>query len=123
MDQSNLLKKLVGFDNKYRPRTIEVQHKERDTYKSAYTLYIGRELILNGFKSGIFPIKATKSEGLKILTPRQILQRLPRALAQAKVGNISQNLANEVRQIMYSSHRAKEITKNVHNNIRKSIKV
>ena len=123
MDQSNLLKKLVGFDNKYRPRTIEVKHKEKDTYKSTCTLYIGRELILNGFKSGIFPIKATKSEGPKILTPKQILQRLPRALAQTKVGNTSQNLANEVRQIMYSLHRAKGITKNVHNNIRNSIKV
>ena len=71
MDQSNLLKKFVGFDNKYRPRTIEVKHKERDTYKSACTLYT--ELILNGFKSGIFPIKATKAEGPKILTPKQIL--------------------------------------------------
>ena len=71
----------------------------------------------------MFLIKATKSEGPKILTPKQILQRLLRALGQAKVGNASQNLANEVRQIMYSLHPAKEIPKNVHNNIRKSIKV
>ena len=121
MDQSNLLKNLVGFDNKYRPRTIEVKRKERDTYKSACTLYKDQELILNGFKSGIFTIKAIK--GPKILTPKQILQRLPRALAQAKVGSTSQNLPNKVRQIMYSLYRAKETTKNVHDNIRNSVKI
>ena len=36
--------------------------------------------------------KPTKGKGLKILTPKQMLQRLPIALAQAKVGNISENL-------------------------------
>ena len=43
--------------------------------------------------------KATKGTGLKILTPKQMLQRLPIALAQAKAGNNSQRLLNEVRQI------------------------
>ena len=40
----------------------------------AYALYEGRELTLNAFKSGIFPIKATQRKGLKILTPQQMLQ-------------------------------------------------
>ena len=35
--------------------------------------------------------------GLKILTPKQMLQRLPVALAQVKAGNISENLLNHVR--------------------------
>ena len=43
--------------------------------------------------------KATKGTGLKILTPKQMLQRLPIALAQVKAGNNSQRLLNEVRQI------------------------
>ena len=61
--------------------------------------------------------------GLKILTPKQILQRLAIALAQIKVGNNSQSLLNESRQIVYSLYQSKEITKKVYNNIVKSIKV
>ena len=40
-----------------------------------------------------------------------MLQRLPIALAQVKAGNASENLLNEIRKIIYSLHRAKEITK------------
>ena len=43
-------------------------------------------------------------KGLKILTPKQILQRLPIALAQVKAGNTSENLLHEIRQIIYSSY-------------------
>ena len=46
--------------------------------------------------------KATKRTGLKILTPKQMLQRLPIALAQAKAGNNSEKLLNEIRQIVHS---------------------
>ena len=42
-----------------------------------------------------------------------MLQRLPIALAQVKAGNTSENLLNEIRQIIYSLYRAKEITKSV----------
>ena len=63
----------------------------------------------------------TKGTGLKILTPKQMLQRLPIALAQVKAGNNSQNLLNEIRQIIYSLYHAKEITKKVYNNLMKSI--
>ena len=40
--------------------------------------------------------EVTKRAGLKILTPKQILQRLPIALAQAKAGNNSENLLNKI---------------------------
>ena len=50
-----------------------------------------------------------------------MLQRLPIALAQVKAGNNSQNLLNEIRQIIYSLYHAKEITKKVYNNLMKSI--
>ena len=50
-----------------------------------------------------------------------MLQRLPIVLAQVKAGNTSENLLNEIRQIVYSLYRAKEITKNVYNNIIRSI--
>ena len=60
-------------------------------------------------------------KGLKILTPKQMLQRLPIALAQVKAGNNSQNLLNEIRQIIYSLYQSKEITKKVYNNLMKSL--
>ena len=62
-------------------------------------------------------------KGLKILTPQQMLKRLPIALAQIKAGNNSESLLNEIRQIVYSLYRSKEITKKVYNNLIKSIKV
>ena len=67
--------------------------------------------------------KAKYGKGLKILSHKQMLQRLPIALAQVKAGNKSENLLNEIKQIMYSLHQAKEITKKVYNNIMNSIKV
>ena len=67
--------------------------------------------------------KAKDGTGLKTLTPKQMLQRLPIALAQEKAGNNSENLLNEIRQIVYSLYQSKEITKKVYNNIIKSIQV
>ena len=54
-----------------------------------------------------------KGTGLKILTPNQMLKRLPIALAQVKAGNNSESLLNEIRQIVYSLYRSKEITKSI----------
>ena len=62
-----------------------------------------------------------KGTGLKILTPKQLLQRPPVALAQVKAGNNSENLINEIRKIVYSLYQSKEITKKVYNNIIKSM--
>ena len=63
----------------------------------------------------------TKRTGLQIVTPKQMLQRLPIALAQVKAGNNSERLLNEIRQIVYSLYQSKQITKKVYNNIIKSI--
>ena len=65
--------------------------------------------------------KATKGTGLKTLTPKQMLQRLSIAVAQVKAGNSSENLLNEIRQIVYSLYQSKQITKKVYNKIIKSI--
>ena len=46
-----------------------------------------------------------------MLTPKQLLQKLPIALAQVKAGNNSENLLNGIRQTIYSLHQSKEITK------------
>ena len=67
--------------------------------------------------------KTKNGTGLKILTPKQMLQRLPIALAQVKAGNNSESLLNEIRQIVYSLYQSKEITKKVYNNIIKSMQI
>ena len=66
---------------------------------------------------------AKQGKGLKVLTPKQIIRRLPIALAQIKAGNNSESLLNEIRQIVYSLYQSKEITNKVYNNIITSIKV
>ena len=65
--------------------------------------------------------KKTIGTGLKISTPTQMLQILPIALAQVKAGNNSENLLNEIRQIVYYLYQSTEITKKVYNKIIKSI--
>ena len=48
-----------------------------------------------------------EGQGLKILTPNQMLSRLPISLAQLKSGNNSEKLKNEIRQLLYSLYRSK----------------
>ena len=100
-DQSNLLKNIVEFNNKFRPITKKGKDKKGDIYESAQALYEGREVTLNAFKSEVLPKKTTQGEG-KILNPKQMLQRLLIVLAQVKAGTASENLLNEIRQIIYS---------------------
>ena len=67
-------------------------------------------------------IKQNREQDL-ILTPKQMVLRLPIALAQIKAGNNSGSLLNEIRQIVYYLHQSNEISKNVYNNIIKSIQL
>ena len=60
-------------------------------------------------------------QGLKILTPNQMFSRWPIALAQLQAGNNSDKLKNEIRQLLYSLYRSKNMTKQVYNNLIKHI--
>ena len=80
-------------------------------------LYEVREWVINAFMSVLFPLKSGKGTGLKIWTSKQMLQRLPIALAQVKADNNSERLLNEIRQIVYSLYQPKQITKKVYNHI------
>ena len=62
-----------------------------------------------------------EGEGVKILTPSQMLSRLPISLAQPEAGNNSEKLKNEIRQLLYSLYRSKNMTKQVYNNLIKPI--
>ena len=128
---------------KTKPRDPEKRKLRADVLNSVTGLVNGREMVLTAFKSGIFTVSKDSQEGkganemsrvnasegvnegerIKILAPNQMLKRLPIALAQVKAGNNSESLLNEIRQIVYSLYRSKEITKKVYNNIINSIKV
>ena len=58
-----------------------------------------------------------EGQGLKILTPHQMLSRLPITLAQIKSGNNLEKLKNEIRQLLYSLHRSRNLTKTLYNNL------
>ena len=62
-----------------------------------------------------------QGQGIKILTPNQMLNRLPISLAQLQAGNNSEKLKNEMRQLLYSLYRSKDMTKQVYNNLTKHI--
>ena len=58
-----------------------------------------------------------QGKALKLLTPSQMLSRLPITLAQLKAGNNSEKHKNEIRQLLYSLYRSKNVTTQVHNNL------
>ena len=88
------------------------------------------ETINNRFEyvdlSGMPPAGSDEEEvkegkGLKTLTPNKLLTKLPILLAQIKAGNNSYKLKNEIRQILYLSYQHNKITKEVYNNLFKSL--
>ena len=103
--------------------------EQKEILNDINNLYNARVMAIKSIEDyGSMTLEAKKmarqeGEGLKILTPNQMLKRLPIALAQIKAENNSASLLNEIRQITYSLYRSKEITKKVCNNIIKSIKV
>ena len=80
-------------------------------------------MILEAKRKAAEELKEQQGTRLKILTPKQILQRFPIAPAQVKAGNNSKKLLNDIRQIVYSLYPSKEITKKVYNSITKSIQI
>ena len=61
--------------------------------------------------------KSQIGQGVKILTPNQMLSRLPISLAQLKAGNNSEKLKNEIRQLLYSLYRSKKLTKQLYKSL------
>ena len=131
IEQANLLSYVYDFTKKTRPRSLAQKQLRAEVVDSVTSLVQGREMVINVFKSGIIQVskesqesqESQEGEGRKVLTLNQMLKRLPIALAQVKAGNNSESLLNEIRQIVYSLYRSKEITKEVYNNIINSIKV
>ena len=124
--QNEFLNKLSNI--KIGKKTTE----QKEVINNLEKFYNSREEVINFFRDYIEMLSdakydakqnETKGTGLKILTPKQMLQRLPIALAQVKAGNNSESLLNEIRQIVYSLYQSKQITKKVYNNIIKSVQL
>ena len=113
LEQANLLAHVQNFVKNTKPQDPEQKKLKSDVLNSVRALVKGRELMYNAFRTGIFHRleKSQEGEGLKLLTPNQMLKRLIIALAQVKTGNNSESLLNEIRQIVYSLYRSKEFTK------------
>ena len=128
-DQENLksgLRKITSENPKYKEKY------QLYTTKNAKNLRDPRQKVINlgndyaRIRSeAVYKSKQdeTTGTGLIILTSKKMLQRLPIALAQAKAGNNSESLLNEIRQVIYSLHQSKEITEKVYKNIIKYIQV
>ena len=82
--QNQLSKHLIEFKSKTKPHNPESKKVKEDVVNSTIALLKRREMVFNTFESGIFlkPKELEKGEGLRILTPKQMPQRLPIALAQ-----------------------------------------
>ena len=114
--QNTFLKKLSNI--KIGKKTTEL----KETINNLEKFCSSREEVINFFRDYIEMLSdakydakqdETKGTGLKILTPKQMLQRLPIALAQVKAGNNSESLLNEIRQIVYSLYQSKQINVDV----------
>ena len=94
--------------------------KQKETINNIEKFYKSREEVINFYRDYIEILSdanydakenKTKGKGLKILTPKQMLQRLPIALAQVKAGNNSESLLNEIKQIVYSLYNKNKLLK------------
>ena len=114
----------MNFHKQIKPQNPKKKQNKKDILKNLYALFDGRERVSDAFETKKCPIKiegtgfsdhtrdsVSDHSNLKILSHKQMLQRLPIALAQVKAGNASENLLNEIRKIIYSLYRPKQITK------------
>ena len=88
--------------------------EERETEKPDKIVEIVEDIIR-------FNKQKQEGQGIKILTPDEMLSRLPISLAQLQAGNNSEKIKNEIRKLLYSLYRSKNITKQEYNNLIKPL--
>ena len=113
----NFLDAINNEDIKNKDDAREKLKKLKENVKSDELKDIAKEL-----ERSIFGYEELSGSGLKILTNKPMLNRLPILLAQIQAGNNSNKLKNEARQILYSLYRSKVLTKTVYNNLIKAIR-
>ena len=124
--RSDMLKNLYRINDKYKSNDsvnviksglsqlkneiIYISEEEKEIEKPNEIINIVEEILE-------FNKQNQQGQGLKILTPDQMLSRLPITLAQLKAGNNSQKLKNEIRQLLYSLYRSKKLTKQLYKSL------
>ena len=88
--------------------------EERETEKPDKIVEIVEDILR-------FNKQKQEGQGIKILTPDEMLSRLPISLAQLQAGNNSEKIKNEIRKLLYSLYRSKNITKQEYNNLIKPL--
>ena len=111
-------KMIINVDNSeledLKKEIKKMTKEERETEKIDKIVEIVEQILK-------FNKQKQEGQGIKILTPSQMLSRLSISLAQLEAGNNSEKLKNEIRQLLYSLYRSKNITKQVYNNLIKPI--
>ena len=107
--------KFEYYKSKKEPDSVSPNHKKMKRYAK------GLKDIADLYNIKLGSDTSKKGEGLKILTNKQMLNRLPILLAQIQAGNNSKLLKYDLRQILCSLYRSKVLTKTVYNNLIKSI--
>ena len=112
-DEKN--KDMVGSINK---KLTELKNIVQNVPKDKVSKVEENEKIID-IVERILELNSEKKQGsgLKILTPNQMLSRLPITLAQLKAGNNSEKLKNEIRQLLYSLYRSKKLTKQLYKSL------
>ena len=93
-------------------RIIEYAHKD-----DAFTIKENEKIIDIVEKILKFTNKIQSGQGLKILTPTQMLSSLTISLAQLKAGNHSEKLKNEIRHLLYFLYTSKKLSKNIYKSL------
>ena len=103
--QNNELVSLINSELKDLKKEIKKMSEEERNAEKPDNIVKIVEKILN------FNKQQQSGEGIKMLTPNQMLSRLSISLPQLEAGNNSNKLKNEIRQLLYSLYRSKNMTK------------
>ena len=123
---SALAKRLYEIKNKNKNKKLviviksglsDLKSKTKEIFEDEKKIEKPDEILKNFEEILEFNKQNQSGKGLKILTPNQMLSRLPISLAQLKAGNNSEKLKNEIRQLLYSLYRSKKLTKQLYKSL------
>ena len=103
---NELVEKIKNRWSDLKDKIKKMSEEEKEAEKTVKILEIVEEILIPDREN-----QKQQGSGLKILTPDQMLSRLPISLAQLKAGNNSEKFKTEIRQILYSVYRSKKLTK------------
>ena len=107
-ENNGLVEKIKNRWSDLKDEIKKMSEDEKETEKPDKILEIVEEIVIFNREN-----RKQLNLGLKILTPSQMLSRLPITLTQLKAGNNSEKLKNEIRKLLYSKKLAKQLYKSL----------